>query len=282
MADFSRMVFKLYQMAHIDNNIIWARLRTFGVCNGYIRKRGLMMKDSDILKALKHLKQMKDTDDNPILEQPKVGFFQQLKINAEDRKRKKAELKAKKEREKEEFKRKELEYHKKLSELKYTTKINLKEMISDLRHFKPSFWNRVKQKFHQNDMCMAIIHYPENRDLVRYYPMVKPFVLEIGKEWYLFSPKAFRYINGMAKLEFYANIPFAILHNVTEQHKPVSLDAEAFTSVQQSKFIQDAVSVEDDKIGLKDIILYIALGLLFIGNVAIIVLLVQMGKHLPK
>lgn len=183
--------------------------------------------------------------------------------------------------EKEEKKRKELDYQKRLSELKYTTKINLKEMISDLRYFKPGFWNRMYQKIFPTELCMCIIHYPENRDLIRYFPMVKAFVLDINKTWYLFSPKSFRYINGMAKLEFYANIPYAIIHNVSDFHKPVEMDAEAFTSVQQSKFIQDAVSVEDENIALKDIILYVGLGLIFLANVGIIIFLVIISKKLP-
>jgi hypothetical protein len=76
--------------------------------------------------------------------------------------------------------------------------------------------------------------------------MPKPFVIDINKKLYLFSPKAFRRINGQSVLYFYANIPFAIVHNVTDKYIPPSLDSDAFSSVQKSKFIQDATTVSDE------------------------------------
>lgn len=157
------------------------------------------------------------------------------------------EKKEKKKQEKQETRNADIKYKTRISELKETTKIHLNELVSDLRLFRPKFWNRVKAKIFGSSICLCVIHYTGNADVIRYYPMPKPFVVDINKTLYLFSPKAFRYINGIPKLEFYANIPFAIVHNIGDTYIPPSLDAEAFTSVQNSKHIQDACKIDKDE-----------------------------------
>lgn len=140
-----------------------------------------------------------------------------------------------------------IEYNKEMSKLEITTKIKLSEMQSDLRYFKPNFLNRMKNRFFPQIFCLCLIHFPDNIDVIKYFPMPKPFVVDINSKLYLFSPKAFRFINNTAKLEFYANFPFAVLHNVTDKYTPPSVDADAFSSVMNSKHVQDATTVKDDK-----------------------------------
>ena len=170
-----------------------------------------------------------------------------------------------------------------MTDLKETSKVNLNEVISDLRYFKPKFWNRVKGKMFPVNTCLAVIHYPQGVDVIRHFKMPKPFVLDINGKLNLFSPKAFRYINGKPKLEFYANIPFAIVHNVTDKYIPPSLDTDAFTSVQKSKFIQDASTVNDGaQMGGLMIAVIIVLALCFIIGIITLSNILQIMQKLPK
>lgn len=172
-----------------------------------------------------------------------------------------------------------IEYHKRLSGLKISEKINLTEMISDLRYFRPGFFNRLKARVSAGNTCLCLIHYPGTNDIVRYFSMPKPFILDINGVWYMFSPRAFRYINGMAKLEFYANVPFAIVHDVTDKYKPPSLDGDAFKSVMQSKHIQDASKVTEEKnMNFIQVIMAILMLLLFILNIINLAFVIQLGK----
>lgn len=197
------------------------------------------------------------------MKQEKTGFFKRWKLNRELKRQRK------------------IDYQKTISQLKVTTKINLNELVSDLRHFKPGFWNNLKGKIFSSSTCLCVIHYPGNVDIIRYYDMPKPFVVDINKKLYLFSPKAFRTINGLAKLEFYANIPFAILHNVSDKYVPPTLDADAFSSVQQSKFIQDACTVEEDKnLTLFQIIILIVCVLAFVIGIINLVYIINIAKHI--
>jgi hypothetical protein len=174
-----------------------------------------------------------------------------------------------------------IKYKTSIANLKVTTKVNLNELVSDLRYFKPKFWNRMKAKIFPLELVMCVIHYPQNIDVIRYYPMVKPFVININKNLYLFSPKSFRSINGMQKLEFYANVPFAILHDVAGKYHPPTLDSEAFSSVQQSKFIQDAASIsEEPSMSGVMIAVIVVSALSFVIGIINLVYLLQISKVL--
>ena len=179
-------------------------------------------------------------------------------------------------------KQKHKQLHVELSELKEASKVNLNEMLSDLRYFKPSFFNRIWGRLNSVKMCMAVIHFPQSLDIVRYYKMPKPFVLDIKGKKYLFTPKAFRFINGMPKLEFYANIPFAILHNVSDKYIPPSVDAEAFTAVQDSKFIQDAVTTEEMQVNMVLMIIIIIVSLVLLSNFVLIWNVFTILGKMPK
>lgn len=172
-----------------------------------------------------------------------------------------------------------IEYHKRLSNLKISEKINLNEMISDLRHFRPGFFNRLKGRISAGNTCLCLIHYPGTNDIIRYFSMPKPFILDINGVWYMFSPRAFRYINGMAKLEFYANVPFAIVHDVSDKYKPPSLDGDAFKSVMQSKHIQDSTKITEEKpLSFIQAAIVILLILLFILSIINLAFIIQLGK----
>lgn len=176
-----------------------------------------------------------------------------------------------------------INYYKNLSALKETTKINLQELISDLRFYKPNFWNRMRAKFFGSKLVMCEIHYPDNVDVIRYFPMIKPFLLDINNKKYLFSPKAFRFINNIPKLEFYANVPFAVVHDVNKNYTPPSLDADAFTSVQDSKFIQDAATVgEDNNLGWINWVLLIVLVVILIMTIINTTNINHILKAFPK
>lgn len=138
-------------------------------------------------------------------------------------------------------------YHKNISELKETEKINLNELVSDMRLFKESRWAKISHVFSSQNYCWILLYRGGNNNLIRKFPMPRPFVVDISGKWHLFSPKAFRYVNKEAMLEFYEGNPFAILHIVNNKFGVPSLDTDAFDSVQKSKFIQDAVTVDDDK-----------------------------------
>lgn len=163
------------------------------------------------------------------MKKEKIGFFDRIKQNREEK----------------------LAYHKKLSELKTSEKVNLNSLISDMRLFKTSRWERIKfyfiSLFSGKQFCWVLLYRNGNENLLRPFPMPRPFVVDINNEWYLFSPEAFRYVNKTPILEFYEGVPFAILHKVNKSYTPPSVDAKAFTTVQQSKFVQDAAKTDEEQ-----------------------------------
>lgn len=182
-----------------------------------------------------------------------------------------------------ERRRRKIEYLKMLKELRYTTKILNSELISDTSFIKKSFWNKIKGILIRKHKCLVVIHYPDNIDVIREFCFVKPFMLDINGKYYLFSPKSFRYINQKAKLEFYYGIPYAVLHNVTQAkdsiYCPPSIDTDAFTSVQNSKFIQDAVKGDEDKMSGIIMILLILMVLVIVGMIILGVNIFEIKKY---
>jgi hypothetical protein len=159
------------------------------------------------------------------MKSPKLNFFQRRRLK------------------KEQNRKDNINYLTSLANLKETTKIKSDQFTSEKIDL--SKWNFIRQRFSKRIWCLVLLHYPDSRDVIRYYPIIRPFTVEIKKTPYLFSPKSFRVMGKYQKLEFYVSVPFAILHNVGNNYKPPSLDSEAFASVMASKHIQDATKTED-------------------------------------
>lgn len=157
----------------------------------------------------------------------------------------------------------------KISKLQFTERITTSDLLSDLRFFRPSFFARIKLKFSSKSLIRCIIHMDNCNDVVRFFPIYRNNVVDINNEYYMFSPDSFRYINGVPTLYFYQGVPMSILHKPRE--RVPTFDAKAFTSIQKSKFITDALEGEESKIsgGLIIAILVITiinlLGLFIVG-----------------
>ena len=170
---------------------------------------------------------------------------------------------------------------KQLTKMDYTSKVHINELISDKRFINPpTRWQRIKAKFSKSIMLCAVhVFMPNNQDVVRYFPMVKSNIIDINNKYYLFTPKSFRFINNTPILYFWFNMPYAVLLNPNEDAFQPSIDTDAFTSVQRSKFIQDAVTGGEETSKLVMAIL-IMMGLLIILSVLNMVFINNIGKSL--
>lgn len=178
------------------------------------------------------------------------------------------------------YKRKS-ELKKKLKEevlnLEFCERLKTSELISDLRYFKRGFFGKLSDKLKGKALVQCIVHMDNGNDVVRFFPIYRNNVVDINRTLYMFSPDSFRFINGIPTLYFYQGLPFSILLKVKENIP--TLDAKAFTSIQKSKFISDAL--EGDT-GLENKLIIVCLIFSILSVIAVIVSIVMMADGFKK
>lgn len=164
-----------------------------------------------------------------------------------------------------------IEQYKLLSKLRFSTKVNINDLISDTRYFRKGIFSRIKDKLTGKSLVQCVIHMDSGNDLVRIFPIYRNNIVDINNTLYMFSPDSFRHINGVPTLYFYQGIPFAILHKPKEMIP--TIDAKAFTSIQKSKFVSDALEGDDKELG--SVLLWIMIVITFLTMIGLIVFMVM-------
>lgn len=176
------------------------------------------------------------------------------------------------------LKLKKAELLKKVSELEFISKLKTADLLSDLRYFKPGFFGRIKIRMSGKSFVRCIIHMDNSNDVVRFFPIYRNNVVDINNEYYMFSPDSFRFINGIPTLYFYQGVPYSILHKPRELVP--TFDAKAFSSIQRSKFITDALEGETPK--LSGVVVWIVLIISVLNLIGLFIFAIMILDKLPK
>lgn len=142
---------------------------------------------------------------------------------------------------------KEIDVETKILKAQKINKINLNLLVSDTRYLfkKSTLFQRIKGIFSKDELIQCVVHMPNKIDVVRLFPIIRKNVIDIGGTYYIYSPESVRNINGIPTLYFFYKSPYALLHTPEEQL--VSFDADSFTQVQRSKFVEDVVRGAQEK-----------------------------------